>query len=189
MRYTFPSSWVAAVFIASLKFEPTFDQTSSMGVNSPWLAKNRIRCPENHVITSSGAPCRYWLRLSWNEPWSTVLSLTWIPVSWVKASTTACMAFLGVGSELFEPMFSVPVAPLPAGADEAPGAVAEVVGALDPGEPLAVPAGEHAASSPGSPAIPTTPAAPRMNARRAIGRCGHPLRSTSWSDISDSSAE
>ncbi len=60
--------------------------------------------------TSCGWPCRYVLICSWNVLWSTVLTLTFVPVFAVKALNTFAYAFFGTGSDAFEPKVTVPAA-------------------------------------------------------------------------------
>jgi len=72
------------------------------------LAKNRIRCPENQLKTSCGVPWRYELIWSWKVLWSTVFSLTLVPVALVKAALIAWMPLSSAGSEWFEPTETVP---------------------------------------------------------------------------------
>jgi hypothetical protein len=55
------------------------------------------------VKTSCGWPCRYVLICSWNVLWSTVLTLSFVPVFWVNALKTAAYADFGTGSDAFEP--------------------------------------------------------------------------------------
>src|SRR4051794_6041272 len=108
-----------------------------------------------------------------------------MPVFWVNPATTASIAFFGVGSELFDPMLSVPPvladaaaddpaaaddsaadgAADDAAADEAPDEAAADDAALDELEP-----DEHAARNAPNAPTPATPAIPRMTCRRVTAR-------------------
>src|SRR5207302_10410672 len=95
-----PSFPLADTAKASEKFDFTLSQTSSTGVARPFAAKNRMRCPENQVKTSSGWPWRYEVIVFWNVPWSTVLTFTLVPpLAEVNAATISARHFLGAGSD------------------------------------------------------------------------------------------
>lgn len=98
----------------------------------------------NHMKTSSGLLWRYRLMFSWKLLWSTVLTST-VRLSsdcFSYAAKAWANAFLGTGSEAFEPIVTVFPSP--------------------PGPP------PHAASSDGSAIAPAPAAAPRRRFRREI---------------------
>src|SRR5260370_35444449 len=108
MAYTWPSFPVTDPANPAVKFDLTWAHASSICVAKPWSAKKRIRCPENHVKTSSGVPWRYELIWFWKVPWSTVLMVTLVPpLAAAKSLTRAGTRASGAAPEEWHPIGTV----------------------------------------------------------------------------------
>src|ERR1700730_10164591 len=104
-----PSLPFADVAKASEKLLFTLSHTSSIGETRPLSAKNRIRCPENQVKTSSGVACTWLLIWAWKVPCATVFIFKVVPpFHLLKAALTSSIAFLGVGSHWLLPTVTRP---------------------------------------------------------------------------------
>src|SRR5207249_540902 len=127
--------------------------------------------PAPHVITSSGAACRYGRIWSENEPASTVLTFTSIPVWAVNRLTTSSVSGKIVAT--VSPAAGV-------GDGETAESTADGEDGGDPSRAEGVADGvavaPHAARRFGSDAIPATPARLRRTARRETGCSTIPAR-------------